>query len=200
MKALSLAVVLATGLATWTASAAAQQTIPCSGPSAIPSGGMQGPYCHNGRMGFAATEFAPLSQASSMPRMRAVMFARREAEMRARSSMARFLSDMSITETSISSDASLESSERDAWMNFISTTSVQTVRAKLLAGVAVIATDEQEDVIFITVATTPDMKDLAGSVNNYRPSGVNQSTSPKASANSSSIDPFSVVPKNVAPW
>ena len=40
----------------------------CTGPSELPpAGGVGTPYCHNGRMGYAVTEFAAISQATNMP-------------------------------------------------------------------------------------------------------------------------------------
>lgn len=182
----------------------AAQSIQCSGPSVIPKAGLQGPYCHNGRMGFAATEFAPLSEAANIPKARALMFARREAEMKARTAIAKFLNKASISEHEINNNSMIDSSERSLWLNFVSSTSIQSVKGKLAAGVAVIATDQADDMVYVTVATTPDMKDLSSSITNYQP-GVSHiekknTPSPSGAPPRKFVDPFTVTPSNRAAW
>lgn len=183
------------------ASRAKADTIECKGPTGFPPAGMTAPFCHNGRMGFAATEYAPLSTAANMPRMRASDFARQEAEMKARGAIAKFLNDSSVWEASIRSSNMVDSSERQAWLTFVSNTQVQTVRARLGAGVALVAAEERDGAVYVTVATSPDMKDMAGSINDYRPStnGAASSRPDSAGVDGKRVDPHTVVPKNVAP-
>lgn len=176
------------------------EPLECTGPSELPAAGISAPYCHNGRMGFAATEYAPISQAANIPNLRAFDFAKQEAELKARGALAKFLNDSSMWETAIRSSNMVDSSERQAWLALVSNTQVQTVRARLAAGVRVVATDAREGAVFVTVATSPDMKDMASSISNYRPrsQGGSSAEGPQI-RDDRGVNPFTVVPQNVAP-
>jgi hypothetical protein len=148
------------------ATGARAQVTPCTGPNEIPAAGVATAYCHNGRMGFALTEFAAISQLKNMPQARARAFAKREAELKARAALAEFLSAADLSHHDVQNEEELDSAERQNWQVFMKSTTEQTVRAHLKAGIVVIAVDSREGAVYVTVATSPDLTDLAKSVNN----------------------------------
>ena len=141
------------------------QEMKCSGPSELPPAGVSTLYCHNGRMGFAVTEFAPISQAARIPHLRAVAFAKREAELKARVALARFLSDSSLYSKTLQSESFLDSTGRSEWENFLDDTNEEAFRARLKSGIVIIANETRDGAVYVTAATTPDFSDLSSSIN-----------------------------------
>lgn len=136
----------------------------CSGPSELPPAGVSTLYCHNGRMGFAVTQSAAVSQAKNLPRMRAIDFARREAELKARVELARFISESKLQSESLQKSTLLDSSERQEWQNFLSIVSEETFRTRLAAGIAIVASETRGDAVYVTAASLPDFVDVSGAI------------------------------------
>jgi hypothetical protein len=136
----------------------------CTGPSELPPAGVSTLYCDNGRMGFAVSESAAVSQAKNLPRMRALDFARREAELKARIALARFITESSMQSEALQKETLLDSIERQEWKNFLSITSKETFRTELASGIAIVATETRDDAVYVTAASFPDLAEVANAI------------------------------------
>jgi hypothetical protein len=147
------------------ATAVHAQPAPCTEPKQLPAAGVADRYCDNGRMGFAATESAAISQLKNMPRARAISFARHEAELHARAALAKFLSkgNLSFAEHY---EEQTNPAESQSWQALYKATTDHTIRDTLVAGIAVIAVDTQEGAVYVTVASSPDLSRFVDSINN----------------------------------